>query len=84
MNMLLEYNELMTAAGKGHLAMELMVKYNPNPTIYEFPDSMMTASDDAKQEYIKNKLYRECKKTRGYLMEYRKQRVRCYCGQIVI
>ena len=83
MNMLLEYNELMTAAGKGHLAMELMVKYNPNPTTYELPESMMGASDDAKREYIKNKVYREGKKTRGYLMEYRKQRVRCYCGQSV-
>ena len=69
MNMLLEYNELMTAAGKGHQAMQQMVHHNPKPTIYEFPESMMTASDDAKREYIKNKVYRECKKTRGYLME---------------
>ena len=83
MNMLLEYNKLMTAAGKGHLAMQQMVHHNPKPTIYKFPDSMMTASDDAKREYIKNKVYRECKKTRGYLMEYRKQRVRCYCGQSI-
>ena len=81
--MLIEYNELMTTAGLGHIAMEQMVRHNPNPTTYEFPDSMMTASSDAKREYIKNKVYRECKKTRGYLMEYRKQRVRCYCGQSV-
>ena len=83
MNMLIEYNELMTTAGLGHIAMEQMVRHNPNPTTYEFPDSMMTASSDAKREYIKNKVYRECKKTRGYLMEYRKQRVRCYCGQSI-
>ena len=81
--MLIEYNELMTTAGLGHIAMEQMVRHNPNPTTYEFPDSMLGASDDAKREYIKNKVYRECKKTRGYLMEYRKQRVRCYCGQSV-
>ena len=51
--MLIEYNELMTTAGLGHIAMEQMVRHNPNPTTYEFPDSMMTASSDAKREYIK-------------------------------
>lgn len=70
----------MERAGHKKLAEEQQKEHKPQVES-ELPADMVDSSDGEKLKFLRNKKYRD--NSRKYLMEYRKQKEVCKCGDII-